>query len=136
MQPAYDLKLITQYRTNAVKLNEDVTKDSVNGRLCAVVKTNNKTAVDYLIQTGVGDRYSFTVKYFYGKEQEVKGKLQLLDASGAMMQEETVNFTFTRSGKWNQFTVNTSSQINAGNYIVRLIVENANGLALSSMDVQ
>jgi beta-galactosidase len=136
MQPAYDLKPTTQYRTNAVKLNENVAKDSVNGRLCAVVKANNKTAVDYSIQTGVGDRYSFTVKYFYGKEQELKGKLQLLDAGGTMMQEEAVNFTFTRNGKWNQFTVNTSSQINAGNYIVRLIVENAEGLALSSVDVQ
>jgi hypothetical protein len=136
MQPAYDLKPTTQYRTNAVKLNEDVVKDSVNGRLSAVVKTNNKTAVDYSVKTGVGDRYSFTVKYFYGKELEVKGKLQLLDAGGTMMQEEAVNFTFTRTGKWNQFTINTSSQINAGNYIVRLVVENAAGLAVSSVDVQ
>lgn len=136
MQPAYDLKPTTQYRTNAVKLNENVAKDSVQGRLCAVVKTNDKTFVDYAIQTGVGDRYSLTVKYFYGNQQELKGKLQLLDAGGTMMQDEPVNFTFTRAGKWNQFTVNTSSQINAGNYTVRLIVENGEGLALSSIDVQ
>lgn len=136
MQPAYDLKPTTQYRTNAVKLNENIIKDSVNGRLCAVVETNNTTAIDYAIQTGVGDRYSLTVKYFYGKEQELRGKLQLLDAGGTMMQEEPVSFTFTRAGKWNQFTINTSSQINAGNYTVRLIVENGEGLALSSVDVQ
>lgn len=136
MQPAFDLKPITQYRTNAVKLNESVSKDSVNGRLCAVVTTNNKTDVDYAVQTGVGDRYSFTVKYFYGKELPANGKLQLLDAGGTRMQEEAVSFTFTRNGKWNQFTVNTSSQINAGNYTVRLIVENAGGLAVSSVDVQ
>lgn len=136
MQPAYDLKPVTQFRTNAVKPNESIVKDSVNGRLCAVVKTNNTTAVDYAIQTGVGDRYSLTVKYFYGKEQELKGKLQLLDAGGTMMQEEPVSFTFTRAGKWNQFTINTSSQINAGNYTVRLIVERAEGLAFSSIDVQ
>lgn len=136
MQPAYDLKPTTQYRTNAVKLNENIINDSVNGRLCAVVKTNNTTAMNYAIQTGVGDRYSFTVKYFYGKEQELRGKLQLLDAGGTMMQEEPVSFTFTRAGKWNQFTINTSSQINAGNYTVRLIVGNGKGLALSSVDVQ
>ncbi|MDX1938237.1 MAG: malectin domain-containing carbohydrate-binding protein [Flavihumibacter sp.] len=136
MQPAYDLKPTTQYRTNAVKLNENVAKDSVNGRLCAVVKTDSKTFIDYSIRTGVGDRYSLTVKYFYGKEQELKGKLQLLDAGGTMMQEEPVSFTFTRAGKWNQFTINTSSQINAGNYTIRLIVENGEGLALSSVDVQ
>lgn len=136
MQPAFDLKPVTQYRTNAVKLNADVVKDSVNGRLCAVVKNNSNTIVDYAVQTGVADMYSLTVKYFYGKEQVVKGRLQLLDAGGTMMQNEAVSFTFTRNGKWNQFTVNTSSQINAGNYIVRLVLENAEGLALSSVDVQ
>lgn len=136
MQPAFDLKPVTQYRTNAVKLNENVVKDSVNGRLCAVVKTNNETGVMYSVQTGVADIYSLTVKYFYGKEQTIKGRLQLLDAGDTMMLNEAVNFTFTRSGKWNQFTVNTSSQINAGNYVVKLIVENAESLALSSVDVQ
>lgn len=136
MQPAYDLKPITQYRTNAVKLNDNVAKDSVNGRLCAVIKANDKVTVDYAIQTGVADRYSLTVKYFSGKEQNITGKLQLLDAGETMMQEETVNFTFTRAGKWNQFTINTASMINAGNYTVRLVVENAKGLAISSIDVQ
>jgi beta-galactosidase len=136
MQPAYDLKPTTQYKTNIVKLNEGAVKDSVNGRYCAVVKTNNQTIIDYPVQTGVGDRYSVTVKFFYGKEQTIKGKWQLIDAGGNMMQEEPVSFTFTRPGKWNQFTINTSSQINAGNYTVRLIIENGEGLALSGIDVQ
>jgi beta-galactosidase len=135
MQPAYDLKPTTQYRTNAVKFNENIAKDSVNGRLCAVVKTNNQTAIDYSIHTGVGDRYSFTVKYFYSSEQK-GSKLQLLDAVGNIMQEETVIFNSTNLGKWNQFTVNSNSQINAGNYIIRLVVQNAAGLVLSSVDVQ
>lgn len=136
MQPAYDLKPITQYRANVVKLGEGASKDSVNGRYCAVLKTKGKVTIGYPVQTGVADRYSLTVKYFYGKEQTVTGKLQLLDAGGSMMQEEAVAFTFTRPGKWNQFTVNTISQINAGNYTVRLILENAEGLALSSVDLQ
>lgn len=136
MQPAYDLKPTTQYKTNVVKLDEGAIKDSANGRYCAVVKVNSETIIDYPIQTGVGDRYSVTVKYFYGKEQTVKGKWQLIDAGGTMMQEEPVTFTFTRPGKWNQFTINTSSQINAGNYTVRLIVDNSEGLALSGIDVQ
>jgi hypothetical protein len=136
MQPAYDLKSTTQYRTNAVKLNENVAKDSANGRLCAVVNTNNKATVDYAVQTGVPDRYSLTVKYYSGKEQSITGKLQLLDAGKTMMQEEAVNFIFTRSGKWNQFTINTSGMINAGNYTVRLVIENAKDLAISSIDVQ
>ncbi len=136
MQPAYDLKAVKQYRTNIVKTGEGVIKDSVNGRFCAVIKSNSQTAVDYPVQTGVADRYSITVKYFYGKEQTVKGKLQLIGPGNTMMQEEEVNFSFTRPGKWNQFTINTSSQINAGNYIIRLVVEDAEGLAFSGIDIQ
>ncbi|MBL7737999.1 MAG: DUF4982 domain-containing protein [Chitinophagaceae bacterium] len=136
MQPAYDLKPVTQYRANTAKLSEGSVKDSVNGRYCVVVKENRRVIIDYPIQTGVADRYSLTVKYHYDKEQGTGGQLQLLDAGGTLMQEETVNYTFTRSGKWNQFTISTNSQINAGDYIVRLIVEKAEGLAWSSVDVQ
>jgi hypothetical protein len=50
--------------------------------------------------------------------------------------DEPVSFTFTRTGKWNQFTVNTPSQINAGNYKVVLYIEAAKGLAISGIDVQ
>jgi hypothetical protein len=136
MQPAYDLKPITQYKTNSVKLSEGVVKDSANGRYCSVLKTNNQVSIEYPIQIGAADIYSITMKYFYGKEQLVKGKLQLIGSGNTMMLEEKVSFTFTRDGKWNQFTINTGSQINAGNYMVRLVIDNANGLAISGIDVQ
>ena len=75
-------------------------------------------------------------RYYYGNDHSVKGKLQLIGPGNTMMLEEEVSFTFTRDSKWNLFTINTGSQINAGNYIVRLVIENANGLAISSIDVQ
>ena len=52
------------------------------------------------------------------------------------MLDEPVNFTFTRAGKWNQFTINTGNMINAGNYKVKIIVSGAKGLALSGIDIQ
>lgn len=136
MQPAYDLKLITQYKANVVKLSDGATKDSANGRYCSVVKTNNEVVIEYPVQIGAADIYSITMKYFYGGQQPVVGKLQLIDAGNTMMLEESVSFTFTREGKWNQFTINTGTQINAGNYKVRLVIEKANGLAISGIDVQ
>jgi beta-galactosidase len=136
MQPAYDLKPITQYKANVVKLSDGAIKDSANGRYCSVVKTNNEVSIEYPIQIGAADIYSITMKYFYGKEQPAKGKLQLIGHGNTMMLEEEVSFTFTRDGKWNQFTINTGTQVNAGNYIVRLVVEKANGLAISGIDVQ
>jgi beta-galactosidase len=76
------------------------------------------------------------MKYYYPKEQTVKGRLQLFDAGGNRMMDEAVQFTFTRVGKWNQFTVNTGSQINAGNYIVKLVAENGTELAISGIEIQ
>jgi hypothetical protein len=136
MQPAFDLKPVTQYKTNVVKLNDAIAKDSVNGRYCAVIKTNKQAVIEYPVQTGVADIYSITMKYFYGKEHPIKGKLQLIGAGNSMMLEEQVQFTFTNSGKWNQFTINTGNMINAGNYTVRLVIEGAEGLAISGVDIQ
>ena len=136
MQPAYDLKPITQYKTNIAKLGDGVLKENFAGRECAVFKTNHSTGIEYPIQTGVADIYTITMKYFYGKEQPIKGKLQLIGAGNNMMLGEEVSFTFTREGKWNQFTINTANMINAGNYIVRLIIDNAEGLSVSGIDIQ
>lgn len=136
MQPAYDLKPITPYRTNVAIIGEGVVKDSVNGRLCTVIQSNAATTIQWPVQTGVGDIYSITMKYYYPKEQIVKGRLQLFDAGGNRMMDEAVQFTFTRVGKWNQFTVNTGSQINAGNYVVKLVAENGSELAISGIEIQ
>ena len=76
------------------------------------------------------------MKYFYPNQQPIKGKLQLIGPGGTMMLEEEVSFTFTREGKWNQFTINTANQVNAGNYIVRLVIENGKDLAISGIDIQ
>ena len=136
MQPAFDLKPITSYRTNVAIPGEGVNKEQFAGRECAVIKSNDKVTIEWPVQTGVADIYSITMKYFYGKEQPVKGQLQLIGPGNSMMLNEPVNFTFTRDGKWNQFTINTVGMINAGNYTVRLVIENAEGLAVSGIEIQ
>ncbi len=136
MQPAFDLKPITSYRTNVAIPGEGVVKEKFAGRECAVFKSNDKATIEWLVQTGVADIYAITMKYFYGKEQPVKGRIQLIGAGNSMMLDEPVDFTFTREGKWNQFTVNTPGMINAGNYTVKLIIENAIGLAVSGIEIQ
>ncbi|MBL7741830.1 MAG: DUF4982 domain-containing protein [Chitinophagaceae bacterium] len=136
MLPAYDLKPVTQYKTNVARTSEGVAKEMANGRECALVKVNNTVTVEYPVQTGVADIYAVTVKYYYPYEKIINGKLQVIAAGGSLMMEENVVFTFTRPGKWNQFTVNTGTMINAGNYIVKLIIEQAEGLAVSGTEIQ
>ena len=136
LQPAYDLKPVTPYRSNVAQISGGITKDSLNGRLCCVFNSDNVSAIEWPVQTGVGDIYSITLKYYYPDNQPVKGRLQLYDAGGNRMMDEEVQFIFTREGKWNQFTVNTGTQINAGNYKVKLIVETAGRLAVSGIEIQ
>jgi len=136
IQPAYDLKPVNSYRTNVAIVSEGVQKEMYASRECAVVKSGISVSIQWPVQTGVADIYSITVKYFYPLEKVVKGKLQLIGTGGATMLDESVNFTFTRSGKWNQFTINTGNMINAGNYTVKLLLEDAEGLALSGIEVQ
>lgn len=135
MQPAYDLKTVTAYRANVVALSEGAVKEQFGGRESAVVKSNNRVVLDWPVQTGVADIYSFTIKYYYPKDT-LRAKVQLLDAGNTMMLEEPVNFTFTRPGKWNSITFNTGSMINAGNYKVRVIVEKGEELVVSGIDMQ
>ena len=99
-------------------------------------KQMHHATIEYPIQTGVADIYSITMKYFYGKQTPIKGRLQLIGAGNTMMLDEEVQFTFTNTGKWNQFTINTGNMINAGNYTVRLIITGAEGLAISGIDIQ
>lgn len=136
MQPAYDLKPVTPYRSNVAQISEGIMKDSLNGRLCCIIQGNTPVSIQWPVQTGVGDIYSVTLKYYYPGSTVVKGRLQLYDAGGNRMMDEEVQFTFTREGKWNQFTVNTGTQINAGNYTVKLILEQAAGLAISGIEIQ
>jgi hypothetical protein len=136
MQPAYDLKPVNSYRTNVAIVSEGVQKEMFAGRECAVIKSPATVNIQWPVQTGVADIYAITVKYFYPSEKTVEGKIQLIGAGNTMMLEELVSFTFTRSGKWNQFTFNTGTMINAGNYTVKLIITGAEGLAVSGIEVQ
>jgi hypothetical protein len=136
LQPAYDLKPITAYRADITVVSNGINKEQFAGRECAVLKTNSKVTIDFPVQTGVADIYSLTVKYFSGNEKAVKGKLQLIGAGNSMIPDQDISFTFTRDGKWNQFTTNTGTMINAGNYTLRLILENAKNLAISGIEIQ
>ncbi|MCG2614817.1 DUF4982 domain-containing protein [Terrimonas sp. NA20] len=136
MQPAYDLKPVTAYKTNLAKLTGNVAKEQFEKREVAMVKAEDNAIVEWPVLTGVADIYSITLKYYWPGEKPVNATLELIGPGNSRMMTQSVTLTFTRQGKWNQVTVNTGSQINAGNYIVRLITEKAKGLAISGIDVQ
>ncbi len=136
MQPAYDLKPTTSYKADVAVFNNNVAKEVVAGGARTVVKNNEAAEITWPIVTGVADVYSITVKYNYPLEQDATGSLQLFDVGNNKMADEAVVFKTTRQGKWNYITINTGSMINAGNYKVKLVTRNANGLVVSNIDIQ
>lgn len=131
LEPAYDLKPTTSYRPATAVINNAV-KDSVNGRE-SINLTAETSSVEWPITTGVADIYSLTVRYANSTGKKVNGTLTLLAADGTQMIQEKIEFTPSPKGKWNYIATNTGTQINAGNYWVRIT---GAGVSVSGLDVQ
>jgi hypothetical protein len=136
MAPAFDLKKVTVYRAENAIAGSGVSKIKFNGRTCATIQTALESQIEWPVQIGVADKYALTLKYYSDKEKPVSGTIQWIGAGNTMMQEEKVNFTFTKEGKWNQFTIHTPGMINAGNYAIRLQITHAAGLLVSGIEIQ
>ncbi|MBS1512854.1 MAG: DUF4982 domain-containing protein [Bacteroidetes bacterium] len=136
MQPAYDLKPTQSYRPNAANFNNtNATKEIVNGKESIRYKQNN-TAIEWKVNIGAADIYSINLRYSNETGKSLSGKMQWIMADGTIMKEEKIIFTTSEKGKWNYFTTNTRTMVNAGNYIVRIIADDAIGVSISGVDIQ
>jgi hypothetical protein len=135
LEPAYDLKPVNTYKFKNAVLSDGIKKTTINDKEAILFEQDN-ASVAWNINTGVADVYSLTLKYSNLTGKQLTGELQLLSADGTLMKKETVVFTESKTGKWNYLATNTGSQINAGNYIVKLVVAHGVGLGISGLDVQ
>ncbi|WP_040680542.1 glycoside hydrolase family 2 [Niabella aurantiaca] len=136
MQPAFDLKPVTSYKTDKAAYGSGIVTEVFAGAPRSVVQTDAETFIQWPVKTGVADIYNITLKYYDPSELQREATLVLTDAGGNRMVEQQIPLKFTRSGKWNLATVNTGSMINAGHYTVRLLLKNAKGLVVSNIDIQ
>jgi beta-galactosidase len=137
LQPPFDQKPTTGYKMDqAVTTGEGSTRQTINKRESVVFTKPAGAQVDVTINTGVGDVYSITIRYTNPSTEAKKGSWQLIAADGTVMKTEAIEFTNSREGKWNYFTTTSGSMINAGKYTVRIIAENAEGVAIGGVDVQ
>jgi beta-galactosidase len=135
MQPAYDLKSISSYRPLQATVSTDAERTTINTK-DAITFKSNIASLEWNISTGVADVYSITIRYANETGKELKAIMQLLQADGTLMKEEALNFTPSKTGKWNYATTNTGSMINAGNYIIKIKAVDAIGLSISALDIQ
>jgi len=137
LEPAYDLKTVINYKaTDAAFNGKNILKEDFLGKPRVVFKSSDGGVLEFSLSVGVADTYSLTIKYHNPLDKPLKAKLEFLSADGTVMKSENAEFASTKEGKWNYYNTNTGSMINAGNYKLRVIAIEANGLYVDALDVQ
>ena len=116
IEPAYDSKPVTTYKTSGARVSSDTT--------------------EWTIAVGVGDIYSLNVKYRWLPVVAGSGRLEVRMEDGTLIREEPVSFATTLPAKWNYINTTTGTMINAGRYIIRLIAPQQEGLKVDELQVQ
>jgi len=135
IEPAYDLKVTTSYKAINASASPGITKETINGKPAMVFKNTTDT-LQWYIHTGVADTYSLTIRYANPLQQTVTARLQLIDENEHLLNEQIVQLSPSPPGKWNYLNSSTGTTINAGSYRLRLISQDADGLAIDGLDVQ
>jgi beta-galactosidase len=136
MQPAYDLKPNVAYRPNTAKLDDKSLTKSIINEKETISFTNNETAIEWNVNIGAADMYSLTIRYANTTDKNLFGRLEMVMTDGTVIKNEKITFTTSKAGKWNYITTNSGSMINAGNYTVKIIAEDAIGVGISGLDIQ
>jgi len=138
LEPAHDLKRAISYKaTDAKLIGGGIGKAEFIGRERVKFSKASGDVLEWTINTGVGDTYSLTVKYHNPFARPLKAQIELIALDGSVLKKpETIEFAPTKEGKWNYYSTNTGTMINAGTYKVRLIAVDAEGLFVDALDVQ
>jgi hypothetical protein len=137
LQPPFDQKATTSYKMDqAVTTGEGIVRQTINKRESVVFTKPAGGQANVTINTGVGDVYSITFRYYNPSAETRRATWQLLAADGTVMKTEPMEFATTREGKWNYFTTTSGSMINAGKYTIRITATDAEGVAIGGVEVQ
>jgi beta-galactosidase len=135
LAPAVDLKKSVNYAVDNAILNDGVIRDTVgNKKVLRFVKPGGE--ITFAISPGVGDKYDLKLKYYNAGEKILTVKMQLEAADGTIMKTEELNFKPVKKNKTGTITTTTGTSINAGNYKVILEAIDADGLAISGLEMQ
>jgi len=137
LQPPFDQKATASYKMDqAIITGEGISRQTINKRDAVVFTKPAGGQADVIINTGVGDVYSITFRYYNPATAIRKATWQLIQADGTVLKTEPMEFTTTREGKWNYFTTTSGSMINAGKYTIRITAADAEGVAIGGVEIQ
>lgn len=135
LAPAVDLKKSINYLVDNATTNAGAVHDTIGGKkVIRFIKSGGE--ITFLISPGVADKYTLRLKYYNAEEKTIPVKMQLQAADGTIMKNEALNFKPAKKNKTGTVTTTTGTSINAGNYRVILTGADANGLAISGLEMQ
>jgi hypothetical protein len=135
LQPAFDLKPVISIRPPQVKISGLATKDSINTKE-AVAYGAGLANSSWPFIIGAADIYSCTIRYANTTQKNIEGNVQWFAADGTMFKSEKLNFTPSKTGKWNYLSIDTGNMINAGRYQVTIELTDAKGVYISGVEIQ
>jgi beta-galactosidase len=94
-----------------------------------------KAVVEWTINPGLAGVYNLRFRYRNTTENTLAMRIQIVSSDNRVLRDDVLSFP-PFSEKWRVISTTTGAYINAGQYRVRLISENAAGLWLDSMDLQ
>ncbi|HTN38348.1 MAG TPA: malectin domain-containing carbohydrate-binding protein [Arachidicoccus sp.] len=126
LQPPYDQQPEKDYPATGAEYSADGANTlRMKKQVVGFTKTAANTAfansfISWPIVTGVAAFHSFQIRYALEGTDSLQAQLRLVSADGTVMDGEPVQLVPTRTGKWNNITLESSSMINAGHYSLEL----------------
>lgn len=135
IEPATDLKKTISYSAATAEIKNDAVKDTMSSKnVVRFIKNTASAAVP--VFPGVGDKYTFRIKYYNLTGKVLTAKAKLIAADGTVMNEETLSFKPAAKGKSGTAVTSSGTSINAGNYKLVITGIEAEGLNISSVEMQ
>jgi len=137
LAPATDLKRSVTYKADeAITEGEGVIKDTLSNKKILRFTQGAGGKAIFNITPGVADVYALRLKYYNNTGNTLSAKLQLQASDGTIMKTEELTFKPVQKGKTGTLATTTGTSINAGNYKVIITATNAQGLVISSLEMQ
>ena len=111
--------------------------DKINIKNKEGIRCNSglESTIQWTISTGLAQIYVLRFNYMNICGKPVKAHLKMIAANGTVLKNDEITFPETAE-KWKQISTTTAGYINAGIYNVVITVENSDGLAFESLEVQ
>lgn len=137
LAPAVDLRPVIKYAITGAATEGNAAPDTINGKKVLRFKAAAGGTITFNISPGLAGRYALRIKYHNDSDKTLSAMMQIVAADGTVMKKELLHFKpIKKKNKTGTLETGTSTSINAGNYKVILQAVDADGLAVSGLEMQ